>query len=136
MYAEETNRSDGSGRLNSGRSAGKNTNREDVAKEVADNINRWLGLVQSPKSKSQGGITAGSTTPGTVPPKKNKKVIAEWARDTVEDDWDEWSGAPVADLDDDEDVAELPGVVQQPEMPRVKEVEAAVREDDLPAARP
>jgi len=34
-------------------------------------------------------------------------VIAEWARDTVEDDWDAWSGAPVADLDDDEDVAEL-----------------------------
>ena len=54
VYAEDTNRGEGgggtnSGRRNSGTRAGNATKREDVAKEVADNINRWLGLVQSPR---------------------------------------------------------------------------------------
>ena len=85
-----------------------------MAKEVADNINRWLGLVQSPRPNQmdQAGQAGQADPPdppdgAEKPTKKNKKVIAEWARDTVEDDWDAWSGAPVADLDDDEDVAEL-----------------------------
>ena len=122
VYAEDTNRGEGgggtnSGRRNSGTRAGNATKREDVAKEVADNINRWLGLVQSPRPNQmdQAGQAgqAGQPDPpdppdgAEKPTKKNKKVIAEWARDTVEDDWDAWSGAPVADLDDDEDVAEL-----------------------------
>lgn len=96
VYAEETNRY-------SNNNGGRNRK-----KEVADNINRWLGLAQSATSTSLDGASKLDDeldVPG--PPKKNRKVIAEWACDTVEDDWDEWIGAPVADLDDDDDVAVL-----------------------------
>ena len=90
-------------------------NREsELARDVADSIGRWLGVTPSPQneasssspsSESQGDLGESGESPSS---KKRIKVIKEWSSETVEEDWDEWSGTPpVVDLEDDEDVAEL-----------------------------
>jgi hypothetical protein len=92
-----------------------------AANTVADNINRWLGMTKFPTLGAMGAMGAmgalggkgvkgpqGELTAADKRRAKRARVIDEWSKGTVEEDWDEWSGSPpIADLDDDEEVAEL-----------------------------
>jgi hypothetical protein len=82
---------------------------EDIDKKSAkssesarDTLGKWFGV-----SMGQQNASSNTRSEESSASLKRAKALKEWSSG-LEDEWDEWSGTPiVADLDDDEELAEL-----------------------------
>ena len=74
------------------------------SESARDTLGKWFGLSGDNMRGQNNKINTSEESSASI---KRAKALKEWSSG-LEDDWDEWSGTPVvADLDDDEEVAEL-----------------------------